>query len=68
MQRESVRVKSSARGQGIGKLLFEEAVNISKQQGCFMVQLTTDRRREDAIRFYKGLGFKSTHFGMKLPI
>jgi len=67
-QIEAVRVKSSARSQGIGKLLFQEAVTISSQCGCSMVQLTTDRRRGDAVRFYESLGFESTHIGMKLPI
>lgn len=67
-QIESVRVKRSSRGQGLGKRLFREAVELSKQAGCIMVQLTTDRRRDDAIRFYEELGFKSTHFGMKLPL
>lgn len=67
-QIEAVRVKRSARSQGVGRLLFEEAFAISKQAGCVTVQLTTDRRRDDAVRFYENLGFKPTHFGMKLAI
>lgn len=67
-QIESVRVKSSVRGQGIGKILFREAIDISRRAGCFIVQLTTDQRRLDAVRFYESLGFKPTHFGMKLAI
>nr|WP_315249038.1 GNAT family N-acetyltransferase [uncultured Duganella sp.] len=67
-QIESVRVKASARGKGIGKHLFHEAFELSKQAQCALVQLTTDIRREDAARFYEGLGFKPTHLGMKRPI
>ncbi len=67
-QIESVRVKGSVRGQGVGKRLFHEAIELSRQAGCIMVQLTTDRRRDGAIRFYEELGFKPTHFGMKLAI
>lgn len=67
-QIESVRVKGTTRGQGIGKLLFQHAIALSKEAGCAVVQLTTDRRREDAARFYEGLGFKPTHLGMKLVI
>lgn len=67
-QIEAVRVKGMVRGQGIGKLLFEKAIEMSTQAGCVMVQLTTDRRREDAIRFYESMGFTPTHWGMKLPI
>jgi ribosomal protein S18 acetylase RimI-like enzyme len=67
-QVEAVRVKSSARNQRIGKCLFAKAFEISKQAGCDLVQLTTDRRRDDAVRFYESLGFEPTHFGMKLAI
>ncbi|MFC4931865.1 GNAT family N-acetyltransferase [Massilia sp. GCM10023247] len=67
-QIESVRVKSSVRGHGIGKILFREAIDLSKRAGCSIVQLTTDQRRPDAVRFYESLGFKPTHSGMKLAI
>ena len=67
-QIEAVRVKGSVRGQGIGKRLFAQAIALSREAGCAMVQLTTDRRREDAIRFYEALGFQPTHVGMKLPL
>lgn len=67
-QIEAVRVKGTVRGEGVGKLLFEKAIEMSKQAGCVMVQLTTDRRRDDAIRFYESMGFTPTHWGMKLPI
>jgi hypothetical protein len=33
-----------------------------------MVQLTTDKRRPDALRFYESLGFGATHEGLKLPL
>ncbi|WP_322790864.1 GNAT family N-acetyltransferase [Alicyclobacillus acidoterrestris] len=40
----------------------------SKERGCHMVQLTTDRQRVDALRFYERLGFQATHVGLKLHI
>lgn len=67
-QIEGVRVSGAERGRGIGKLLFEKAISLSREAGCAMVQLTTDRRREDAIRFYETIGFTPTHLGMKLPL
>lgn len=67
-QIESVRVKGNLRGYGIGKLLFQRAIDISKQAGCVVIQLTTDQRRNDALRFYEKLGFQHTHRGMKLAI
>lgn len=67
-QVESVRVRRSFRGRGIGQSLFRQAIELSRQTGCRLVQLTTDQRRPDALRFYERLGFEATHFGMKLAI
>ena len=33
-----------------------------------MLQLTTDRQRADARRFYESLGFVASHEGMKLRL
>jgi hypothetical protein len=33
-----------------------------------MVQLTSDKSRRDAIRFYEGLGFVASHEGLKLTL
>ena len=65
-QIEAVRIKSDKRGQGIGELMFRWAINRAKEQGAHLVQLTTDKKRPDTIRFYEKLGFKGTHEGMKL--
>ncbi len=32
------------------------------------VQLTTDRSRADALRFYERLGFTASHVGLKLSL
>lgn len=64
-QIEGVRVARSARGQGIGRALLEHAIDLSRQRGCGLVQLTTDRTRQEAHRFYEGLGFVGSHTGMK---
>ncbi|MFN3852314.1 MAG: GNAT family N-acetyltransferase [Spirosomataceae bacterium] len=65
-QIEAVRTHSKYRGKGIGKLVFEHAINRAKEKGCHMLQLTTDKQRPDAIRFYESLGFVASHEGMKL--
>jgi len=67
-QIEGVRVSSRHRGQRIGEALVEAATDHARQLGCALVQLTTDRRRVDAHRFYERLGFESTHIGMKRAI
>ena len=67
-QIEAVRVKSDYRGQGIGKAVFEYAIERARAKGAHVVQLTTDKKRPDAIRFYETLGFVDSHEGMKLHL
>lgn len=67
-QIEAVRTNAQYRGQGIGKQVFEYAINRAKERGCVLVQLTTDKQRPNAIRFYGQLGFVATHEGMKLKL
>ena len=65
-QIEAVRTHSKYRGQGIGTRVFEYAINRAKEKGCHLIQLTSDKKRSDVIRFYESLGFIATHEGMKL--
>ncbi|OLT24747.1 GNAT family N-acetyltransferase [Actinomadura sp. CNU-125] len=64
-QIEGVRVVSELRGAGVGQALIGEAVDRARARGCRLVQLTTDRQRPDAIRFYQKIGFRPSHMGMK---
>ena len=63
---EGVRIDSSARSSGIGRKLFAWAIERAREKGCHMVQLTSDKTRPDAIRFYEWLGFVASHERMKL--
>ena len=65
---EAVRVAASERGQGIGAAMIQETIARARQRGCGLMQLTSDRSREDARRFYERLGFVHTHVGMKLSL
>ena len=67
-QIESVRVASEMRGRGLGREMMLWAIDECRRRGCGLVQLTTDKRRDDAHRFYVGLGFEASHEGMKLPL
>lgn len=67
-QIEGVRVSSSERGSGLGTTLIEWAVDEAKARGCALVQLTSDKSRVDAHRFYLRLGFEATHTGFKLML
>jgi len=62
---EAVRVRSDLRGQRIGERFMNAVIERARQRGCGLIQLTTDRRRTDAHRFYERLGFEPSHVGMK---
>lgn len=65
---EAVRVRSDQRGGGLGQTVIAWAVEKARSEGCVMVQLTTDKSRVDAHRFYERLGFANTHLGYKLAL
>lgn len=65
---EAVRVQKELRGQGIGHSMITWAIEQAKERGCRLVQLTSDRQRPQAHRFYKKLGFSASHIGFKLKI
>ncbi len=67
-QIEGVRVAEAHRRKGLGKRMFEHAIARSKEKGCHLLQLTTDKRRPDAVTFYTSLGFVASHEGMKLKL
>ena len=67
-QIEGVRVRADHRGAGLGEALLRWAVAEARRRGCGLVQLTTDRARTDAHRFYERLGFVASHAGYKLGL
>ena len=67
-QIEGVRIDAGVRAQGPGRTLCEWAIARARERGCHLVQLTTDKRRPDARRFYESLGFVASHEGMKLTL
>lgn len=62
---EGVRIARSQRGQGLGRELIEWAIERAHTRGCRLIQLTTDKQRPDALRFYESLGFTASHEGLK---
>ncbi|MFD5912529.1 GNAT family N-acetyltransferase [Streptomyces massasporeus] len=65
---EGVRIHADERGSGLGTELIEWAIEESRGQGCQLVQLTSDKTRTDAHRFYERLGFTASHTGFKLQL
>ena len=67
-QIEAVRIRKDHRGTGLGTEMFEWAINRAKKRGAHLLQLTTDKKRSDALRFYVSQGFKPSHEGMKIHL
>lgn len=67
-QIEAVRVAAPFRSTGVGERIFEWAISACRERGCRLVQLTTDKSRPDAHRFYEKLGFVASHEGYKLAL
>jgi len=65
-QIEAVRIRKDQRGTGLGSKMFEWAIERAKERKAHVLQLTTDKKRPKAIKFYKNLGFIDSHEGMKL--
>lgn len=65
-QLEAVRVRADLRSRGYGAAMIQWAVEEARNRGCKLVQLTSNRARTDARRFYEKLGFCASHIGMKL--
>lgn len=67
-QIEAVRIATSHRSAGAGQAMFDWAIGQCRARGCALVQLTTDKTRPDAHRFYERLGFVASHEGYKLGL
>ncbi|WP_298900854.1 GNAT family N-acetyltransferase [uncultured Psychroserpens sp.] len=65
-QIEAVRIRKDKRGMGLGRTMFKWAINRAKERRAHVLQLTTDKKRPGAIKFYRDLGFIQSHEGMKL--
>lgn len=67
-QIEAVRVHEAYRSRGLGAAVVAWAIDEARQRGCALVQLTSDKSRTSAHRFYERLGFVASHEGLKLAL
>lgn len=65
LQIEGVRVKDAFRGRQLGGAMIAWAVAWAETEGCHLVQLTSNKTRKDALRFYEQQGFEPSHVGYK---
>ena len=65
-QIEAVRIRKDQRGLGIGKKMFQWTIKRAQERKAHLLQLTTDKKRPEALKFYEDLGFIASHEGMKM--
>lgn len=65
---EGVRIAEKYRGKGLGSEFINWAIARAGERNCGIVQLTSDKQRPAALRFYESLGFEATHEGFKLKL
>lgn len=68
LQIEAVRIGRTVQGAGLGTAVFEWAHGCGRRFGARLAQLTTDKSRHDAQRFYARLGYVASHEGLKLDL
>jgi GNAT superfamily N-acetyltransferase len=62
---EAVHIAPAHRSKGFGTQMIQWAIAQARERGCGMVQLTSNKKRLDAHRFYERLGFAKSHEGFK---
>ena len=65
---ESVHVAPECRGQGIGAVMIAHALAYAEERGVGLIELSSNKSRVDAHRFYRNLGFDQSHEGFKKVI
>lgn len=63
---ENVVVDAAERGRGVGEALVRHLAEEARQEGCYKVALTSNKRRAGAHRFYTRIGFIATHEGFRI--
>lgn len=62
---EAVHIAPTHRSKGLGSQMIHWAIEQARERDCGMVQLTSNKKRLDAHRFYERLGFHKSHEGFK---
>jgi GNAT superfamily N-acetyltransferase len=64
-QLRSVQVRADCRSDGIGARMVAEAERIARARGAAWIELTSNKVRGAAHRFYERLGYVRSHEGFK---
>jgi GNAT superfamily N-acetyltransferase len=68
VQVEHVIVNPAFRGKGIGEAMMRSAIAHARERGCYRIQLTSNKARTRAHRFYARRGFAASHEGFKIAL
>lgn len=63
---DDICVDEAARGQGVGKALYEYVVQFASEQGFYNVTLNVWTCNPSAMKFYEAMGLKPQKIGMEL--
>ncbi len=63
---DNVAVDRESRSKGIGEALMRHTVEEARRAGCYKLTLTSNKRRAEAHRFYRRLGFSASHEGFRI--
>ena len=59
-------VDEKFRGKGVGKELYEAALSLAKEKGCYNLTLNVWSCNESAIHFYESMGLIPQKIGMEM--
>lgn len=63
---ENLIVTRQHRRQGIARKLLEYCIARAREESCHRIELCSDRRREEAHRLYRSLGFEPSAYGFRI--
>lgn len=63
---ENLVVGYEYRRRSFGKLLLEYAIARAREKGCHRIELCSDKRREEAHRLYRSVGFEASAYGFRI--
>jgi len=63
---ENLIVTQQQHRQGIGRQLMKDAIARARGAGCYEIQLSSNKTRDEAHRFYESLGFEASAHGFRL--
>ncbi len=61
-------VEEGFRGAGVGAAMVDKMAALARARGCYFLELSTNRMRERAHRFYEQQGFRLTHYRFTMAL